>query len=120
MAKTPDGTPVTDSAGNEIKVDGLRPRRRRRDGCGGFNVLIDWRQRLDADGSPKPASRGTVHLTRSGVITQKTPQLYFKKFNYRVVWVDKSKGPRRRASSPSRVIQQRLRFSVGTLLYTLR
>ena len=60
---------------------------------GGFNVLIDWRQRLDADGSPKPASRGTVHLTRSGVITQKTPQLYFKKFNYRVVWVDKSKGP---------------------------
>ena len=59
---------------------------------GGFNVLIDWRQRLDADGSPKPASRGTVHLTRSGVITQKTPQL-FKKFNYRVVWADKSKGP---------------------------
>ena len=58
---------------------------------GGFNVLIDWRQRLDADGSPKPASRGTVHLTRSGVITQKTPQL-FKKFNYRVVLADKSKG----------------------------
>ena len=57
---------------------------------GGFNVLIDWRQRRDADGSPKPASRGTVHLTRSGVITQKTPQL-FKKFNYRVVWADKSK-----------------------------
>ena len=59
---------------------------------GGFNVLIDWRQRLDADGSPKPASRGTVHLTRSGVITQKTPQL-FKKFNYLVVWAEKSKGP---------------------------
>ena len=43
---------------------------------GSFNVLIDWRQRRDADGSPKPASRGTVHLTRSGVITQKTPQLF--------------------------------------------
>eukprot|EP00966_Prymnesium_polylepis_P098449 2279703-Prymnesium_polylepis.1 len=54
-------------------------------------LLIDWRQRLDADGSPKPASGGTVHLTRSGVITQKTLQL-FKKFNYRVVWADKSKG----------------------------
>jgi hypothetical protein len=67
---------------------------------GGFNVLIDWRQRLDADGSPKPASRGTVHPTRSGVITQKTPQL-FKKFNYRVVWADKSKGASK--SSPSRV-----------------
>ena len=26
------------------------------------------------------------------VITNKTPQL-FKKFNYRVVWADKSKGP---------------------------
>ena len=104
--KTPDGTPVTDSAGNEIKVDvlvngrsrerrdvraGLRPRRRRRDG---------WRLQC-ADRLAPAARRGWIaeageSRNRSpdplGCDHPKDTQL-FKKFNYRVVWADKSKGP---------------------------
>ena len=97
VLKDQSGDPITDSAGTEIKAnttvvdalfgDGITRGTVPLDHGKGVNVLIDWfGPRLNWE------TYGWQLGKITDVVDRSTPRL-FAKYNFRVVWADRSKGP---------------------------